>query len=137
MPDRPTIYNRPWHLDADDRRHHGRRQWEAATIETFVEVLSSIDGVYPPDWSERDVVRFRSIGAAEPFAELWTDKPSALRLVLRISPASKPAIEGCRIHADDQRCEVLLKTPLPLRTPAFADLVHQAVAHASEHSRRP
>jgi len=99
-------------------------------------VLSSIDGLYPPDWSERDVIRFRSVRATEPFAELWTDKPSSLRLVLRVAPALKPAIEGCRIHVNDERCEVLLKAPAPVRTPAFNDLIREAVAQSSGYIRR-
>jgi hypothetical protein len=136
MPERPTIYNRPWHLDADERRHHGRREWEASAIEAFVELLSTIDGLYPPDWSERDVARFRAVGASEPFAELWTDKASSLRLVFHVSPPAKLAIEGCRIHGNNERCEVLLKTPAPINAPAFANLVRQAVAQAAEHSRR-
>jgi hypothetical protein len=135
MPERPTIYNRPWHFDADERRHHGRRQWDPSVIESLVELLSSVEGVYPPDWSERDVVRFRVAGSAEPFAELWTDEPSTLRFVIHSSRTSKPVIDGCRIHVDDRRCEVLLKTPVPLRTPAFADLVREVIAQASGHSR--
>ena len=133
-PERPTIYNRPWHVDADDRRHHGRRRWEPAAIESFVELLAAIDGLYPPDWSDRDVVRFRAAGSGGPFAELWTDKAASLRLVLHVARPPKIAMDGCRVRVDDDRCEVLLKTPAALGTPDFAHLIRRAVAQASGQS---
>jgi hypothetical protein len=132
---RPTIYNRPWHMDQDDRRHHGRRHWDPAAIEAFVELLSFRDGLYPPDWSDRDAVRFCAVGAGEPFAELWTDKPGALRLVVYMSDPPKPSMPHCRIPADHRHCEVHLKSPEPLRTGALTDLILQAVSQASAKSR--
>ena len=132
---RPTIYNRPWHMDQDDRRHHGRRQWEPGAIEALVEILSSLDSLYPPDWSDRDVVRFRATGASDPFAEISTDKPAALRLVVYVNDPPKLALPHCRIHADHRRCEVHLKSPEPLRTAALTDLILRAVSQASAKSR--
>ena len=134
-PERPTIYNRPWHMDADDRRHHGRRRWEPEAVEAFVALLATVDGLYPPDWSGRDVVRFRMAGAEAPFAELRTDKPANLRLVFHLSRPPKLAMEGCRIRIDGDRCEVLLKTAAPLRNPAFATLVAESLAQAFGQSR--
>lgn len=127
-PERPTIYNRPWHMDADDRRHHGRRQWEAGAIEALVEFLSSMDGVYPPDWSERDCVRFRSAGADGAFAELWTDKPTTLRLVVHVAAPAGFAVAGCRIRRDGNRCEALLKSAKPLRAESLKELIRSAVS---------
>ena len=132
---RPTIYNRPWHMDQDDRRHHGRRQWDPSAIEAFVEILSPLDGLYPPDWSDRDAVRFRAAGASEPFAEVWTDKASTLRLVVYMSDAPKFALPHCRIHADDRHCEVHLRSPEPMRAAELTDLVLRAVSQASTKSR--
>lgn len=134
MPERPTIYNRPWHMDADDRRHHGRRRWEAGAIEALVEVLSSMDGLYPPDWSERDVVRFRAAGANAPFAELWTDKASALRLVVQANAPPKLSIDGCRIRVGRHRCELLLKAADPVRAAALKDLMVAAVSQSRRTS---
>ena len=128
---RPTIYNRPWHMDQDERRHHGRRQWDPAAIEGFVGIVSVVEGVYPPDWSDRDAVRFRAAGAGEPFAEMWTDQPAVLRLVVFMSDPPKLALPHCRIHADDRRCEVHLKSPDPLHAPALRDVVLRAVSQAS------
>lgn len=131
---RPTIYNRPWHVDADERRHHGRRRWEPAAIEAFVELLSAIDGIYPPDWSDRDVVRFRAAGSGGSFAELWTDKTTNLRLVIHLARPSRIAMDGCRVRVEDDRFEVLLKTPAPLNSTGFVDLIRRAVAQASGQS---
>jgi hypothetical protein len=78
---RPTAYNRRWHLDEDGRRHQGERQWDPAAVEAFVALAATVDWLYPPDWSDRDAVRFRAAGG-NIFAELWTDSPEALRLVL-------------------------------------------------------
>ena len=132
---RPTIYNRPWHMDQDERRHHGRRRWEPTAIEAFVEILSSLDGLYPPDWSDRDAVRFRAAGANEPFAEMWTDKPASLRLVVYVNDPPKLAVPHCRSDADHRRCEVHLKSPEPLRIGALTDLILQAVSQASAKPR--
>ena len=132
---RPTIYNRPWHMDQDERRHHGRREWDPSAIETFVELLSSLDGLYPPDWSDRDAVRFRAAGRNEPFAEIWTDKSAALRLVVYVNDPPRLAVPHCRMDVDHGRCEVHLKSPEPLRTGTMTDLVLQAVSQASAKLR--
>jgi hypothetical protein len=130
IPDRPTIYNRPWHMDQDERRHRGRRQWEPGAIEALVGLLSTLDGLYPPDWSDRDVVRFRAAGASGPLAELWTDKPSALRLIVHVASPPKLSIAGCRIRTGRRRCEVLLKSPDPLGAAALKDLIVAAVSES-------
>jgi hypothetical protein len=83
LPAKPQIYNRPWHLDLDDRRHHGRRQWERGALEQLIALIGGLDSVYPPDWSDSDVVRFRVPGLAEPFAEVRTDDPARVVLMLR------------------------------------------------------
>ena len=95
---RPVAYNRRWHLDEDDRRHHGRRKWEPAAIDRFVDLLAGIEGLYPPDWSAADAVRFRGRirGHERLLADLFTDSPDALRVVLT-APA-RPA-EITLVHA--------------------------------------
>lgn len=79
---KPRIFNRPWHLDADERRHHGRRRWDPAAVEALLELASTIDCLYPPDFSHRDTIRFRAAGASRPLAELRTSNPAELRLLL-------------------------------------------------------
>ena len=133
---RPTIYSRPWHMDQDERRHHGRRQWDPAVIEGFVGIVSCVEGVYPPDWSGRDAVRFRAAGGNEPFAEIWTNTPAALRLVVFVNDPPKLAVPHCRSDADHRRCEVHLKSPEPLRTGALTNLILHAVSQASAKSSR-
>src|SRR5688500_14261238 len=78
---RPVAYNRRWHLDEDDRRHHGRRKWEPQALEEIVRLAAAIDSLYPPDWSDENAVRFRAKGSAEPLAEVFTDAPEYLRVV--------------------------------------------------------
>src|SRR4029450_13454119 len=79
---RPTAYNRRWHLDEDNRRHQGERKWDPAAVEAFVRPAGTVSWLYPPDWSDRDAVRFRGVGTGTLFAELWTDSPEELLLVL-------------------------------------------------------
>jgi hypothetical protein len=79
-PQRPRIYNRLWHMDADDRRHHGRRRWESEALEAIVGLAAEVDQVYPPDWSDEAVVRFRASGRPQPVAEIRTDHPDHLVL---------------------------------------------------------
>lgn len=83
----PTIYNRLWHLDADDRRHHGQRKWEPAALDRLLDLANAVENCYPPNFSDRDVVRLSAcdIGC---IAELRTDDPRQLLVSIRV------AVEG-------------------------------------------
>jgi hypothetical protein len=78
---KPRIYNRPWHLDADERRHGGRRKWEVAAAEAIIELAGEVGWLYPPDFSARDLIRFRASGG-EAFADLRTSGRTSLHLQL-------------------------------------------------------
>ncbi|MGE5608397.1 MAG: hypothetical protein ACM359_04030 [Bacillota bacterium] len=80
---KPRIYNRPWHFDADDRRHHGRRTWDPNAIDAFLNLASQIDQLYPPDFSARNAIRLRASNHTRPIAELRTSNPTRLVLVLQ------------------------------------------------------
>ena len=80
--DRPRLYNRLWHLDADDRRHRGRRRWEAGIIDAFVDLAGAVDCLYPPDWSDKSRVRFRIAGQTAAFAEIHTGRADSLAILL-------------------------------------------------------
>lgn len=83
---RPTLYNRRWHLDEDQRRHHGARQWDARVIEEIIALAAASTGLYPPDFSDRDAVLFRAVGTRKIVAEIRTD--SATEIVLRLGDAT-------------------------------------------------
>lgn len=86
-PPRPPVYSRLWHMDADSRRHHGRRRWDSGIIEKFVAIAASVEAIYPPDWSDADCVRLRTSGRQLPVAELQTHSPDRLTLTLRVPAA--------------------------------------------------
>lgn len=107
MPQRPPVYSRLWHLDADDRRHHGRRRWDPAAIEAFVALAAAIDRLYPPDWSDSATIRFRASGETQPFAEIRTDNPDHLVLIMQgwtIHIAQREQIDSSEFHAWFDRC---------------------------------
>ncbi len=91
---KPRIYNRPWHLDADGRRHRGRRLWDPAAVEEIIRLAGEIDWLYPPDFSSRDCIRFRASGSSTVFAELRTGRADCLRLILR--PRRRTGIRAIR-----------------------------------------
>ena len=99
---RPRIYNRLWHMDADDRRHHGRRRWEPEALEALVALAAEVDHIYPPDWSDEAAVRFRASGRPQPVAEIRTDDPDHLVLSmcgLRVEMCSCSEIDSSAIRA--------------------------------------
>lgn len=77
LPAKPQIFNRPWHLDLDDRRHHGARRWEREALQALLDLAAGFEFLYPPDWSDRDVVTLRGPRRAG-FATVRTDSPDAL-----------------------------------------------------------
>lgn len=83
---RPTLYNRRWHLDEDQRRHHGARQWEVRVIEEVLALAAASPGLYPPDFSDRDTVIFRAVSTRSIVAAIRTD--SATEIVLRLGDAT-------------------------------------------------
>jgi hypothetical protein len=127
-PAKPRTYNRLWHLDADGRRYHGARRWESEAIETFVELASKVDFLYPPDWSDAALVAFRVANLEIPFALIRTDKPTLLRLILHIrSPQEAATLQRrlgiyCRAgKSPDERnqAELTIRTPHRLGTYPF------------------
>jgi len=90
LPPKPKLYNRPWHLDLDDRRHHGHRQWDRAVLERLIDLISRFDFLYPPDWSDLNSIRFRASGVSDNFAEIRTDDPHAVVLILWPKGKSSP-----------------------------------------------
>lgn len=127
-PAKPRTYNRLWHLDADGRRYHGARRWESSAIETFVELASKVDFLYPPDWSDPAFVTFRVANLEVPFAKIRTDKPTLLRLILHIrSPQEVANIQRrlgifCRAGKSldgRNQAELTIRTPHRLGTFVF------------------
>ena len=106
-PRRAPVYSRLWHLDADGRRHHGRRHWDPAAIEAFVALAATVDRLYPPDWSDVAAVRFRPSGDDRPFAEIRTDDPDHLVLMMcgqTLHISRRQQIDSAEFRAVFARC---------------------------------
>jgi hypothetical protein len=101
-PDKPRIYNRPWHLDADDRRHHGKRRWNVALLESLLAAAARIESLYPPDFSARNVIRLRAAGIARPVATISTASGASLTVTIGEHKVS------LKTRADVRRCVLLL-----------------------------
>lgn len=102
--DLPDIYNRRWHMDENDRRHHGKRKWDPATIDALLARLSTLD-LYPPDFSDPNLIRLRAFHGTKPVVTIDTRLRSVLRLRLRSKSYDlvTPADLGARPLADHLR----------------------------------
>jgi hypothetical protein len=123
-------------MDADGRRYHGARRWETSAIETFVELASGVDFLYPPDWSDRDQIVFRTARSDIPFAVLRTDKPTLLRLILHIrNPQEAATIQrklgvftrATRSPEGRNQAELTIRTPHRLGSFAFREFFDEYV----------
>jgi hypothetical protein len=120
---KPRIYNRPWHLDADGRRHRGRRKWEPMAVEAIIELAAGIDWLYPPDFSRRDFIRFRASGGEKPLADLRTGRPDCLRLILYPGGQNRMAMlpkRGIVVSKTAKGIEVRFVSRHQISTAAFA-----------------
>lgn len=54
-----------------------------AALEGFFALAAKLDWLYPPDFSDRDQIALRTTGNRL-FAQVFTDRPTVLRLVLHV-----------------------------------------------------
>ena len=141
---RPAPYNRRWHCDEDRRRHHGRRTWDAGTLDALVNLIGDIDGLYPPDWSDPNLIRCRLAGTSSVAVEIATDDPDQLRVtiesrrVVDLAPLRRilgPALRKLRCSGGP-RYQVSVNHLEPRQIQAVATLMNMALSIMPAPRRR-
>ena len=142
MPTKPQIYNRPWHLDLDDRRHHGARQWEREVLQSLIDLAAQVDSLYPPDWSEKDLVTLRGCGGLA-FAKIHTDSPAFLSFAMARAGEREEAHALARLRSllsceqpDGAGSVVRVRTAAEVHSREFREWFHLS-AESFRSARRP
>ena len=103
-------------------------------------LATEVEALYPPDWSDRDVVRLRVSGYSEPFAEVRTASPEELEVQFAVEQAVKARDVADRLRISARRegetgmLTVLVKGADSVRQAGFRELF---ISSAKAFSMRP